>query len=275
MQTAIALDNELADAYSNLGVIAARHEYDWVAANRHLRHALELNPSSALAHYHLAQNVLAPQGRWQEAKAEGRLASELDPLSQLNAATEPWLAYLEGRHEAAAEGFRSLLVSSPANMMASVGLASALSGKGDYAGALKIMEQQQRTAPSPRNLAFMGMNLARQGNLAAARKILQQLLESSRRGQFVAPSTLMVVYMGLGDAGNVFHYAEISRKQQESSLIFTRVGSNWAPFRSDPRYLTLLREIGLSDDQVKKNQLVNENVHRLIHLLDTPSQPKR
>jgi hypothetical protein len=46
----------------------------------------------------------------------------------------------------------------------------------------------------------------------------------------------------------------MSREQQESSLIFMRVLSPWDPYRNDPRYLKLLAEIGLSDEQLQKNQ---------------------
>ena len=38
---ALALDHELADAYVELSTLEARHEYDWPAAERHLRQALE------------------------------------------------------------------------------------------------------------------------------------------------------------------------------------------------------------------------------------------
>jgi hypothetical protein len=60
--------------------------------------------------------------------------------------------------------------------------------------------------------------------------------------------------MGLGDAGEVFRYQEIARTQQESHLVFARAQGVWDPFRNDPRYLTLLTEIGLSDEQIQKNQ---------------------
>jgi hypothetical protein len=60
--------------------------------------------------------------------------------------------------------------------------------------------------------------------------------------------------MGLGNTDEVFRYAEMSREQQESSLIFMRVLSPWDPYRNDPRYLKLLAEIGLSDEQLQKNQ---------------------
>jgi tetratricopeptide (TPR) repeat protein len=236
-----------------LGELSARHQYDWATAERHLRHALELNPSSAIAHNQLAQNVLAPQGRWQEALTENRLAMELDPLSRQIAMGEPWLAVLERRHEAAVEGSRKLAAASPGDMMVLFGLANALMGKGDYPAALETFGQLQRLAPSSQTLAWTGYVQARNGNPSEARKILQQLLVESRR-QFVSPGRFAVLYTGLGDADNAFRYLEMAREQQESFLIFTRVHSIFDPIRSDPRFLTLLTEIGLSDEQVQKNQ---------------------
>jgi TolB-like protein len=250
---ALALDDELAEAHVVLGALSARHEYDWAGAERHLRHALELNPSSAIAHNQLAQNVLAPQGRWQEALTENRLASELDPLSRPIAMGEPFLAILERRNEAGVEGFRKLAAASPGDMMALGSVAGALMGKGDYQAALEIFGQLRGILPSSLMFAMTGYAQARNGNPAEARKILQQVLVESRR-QFVSPGSFAVLYIGLGDADNAFRYLEMAREQQESFVIFTRVHSIFDPIRSDPRFLTLLTEIGLSDEQVQKNQ---------------------
>ena len=130
IQKALALDDELADAYVMRSTVAARHEFDWPAAERHLRHALDLNPNSSWAHYGLAHFVFAPQGRWQEALAESRLASELDPLNPMIAMSEPWLAVLEGRHDAAVQGFRRLAAANSQDLMARGGLGVALIGQG-------------------------------------------------------------------------------------------------------------------------------------------------
>jgi len=254
VHTALDLDDELAEAHVMLGAIIARHHYDWAAAERHLRHALELNPNSAQGHYGLAQNVLAPQRRWQEAMVESRLASELDPLSAQIAMSEPWLATLEGRHDTAVEGFRRLSEANSRDMMALSGLGMALMGKGDYLGALDAFRQQQRLAPSSKTLSFIGYTEARAGNPGEARKILRQFQAESRRGQFVSPGNLALVYMGLGDADEVFRYQEMAREQQESHLVFVRAQGVWDPFQNDPRYLTLLTEIGLSNEQIQKNQ---------------------
>ena len=251
VRKALALDGELAEAHSSLGSLTARHQYDWATAERHLRRALELNPNSAMAHNEFAQNVLAPQGRWREAMAEYRLASELDPLSPMIAVGGPFLESLQRHYEAEERGFRKLAEASPPNLMAIGALAMALMHKGDYQGALEISRRVQSQMPSQMNLARIGYMLGRSGNFAEAGKILHQLQAEKH---FVSPVGFAVVYIGLGDADQSFRYLELAREQQESFLIFTRVASFFDPIRSDPRFATLLREVGLSDEQIQKNQ---------------------
>ena len=250
---ALALDDTLADAYVMLGAIAARHEYDWVAAERHLRHALELNPSSAVGHHGLAHNILGPHGRWKEALAESRMASELDPLSPMIALSEPWLAFLEGRNEMAVEGFRRLTAANSTDTMALYGLGIALTGKGDLPAALDAFQQLHRQVPTHITLSYIGWIHGRMGKPAETRKILAQLLADARV-HFVSPFCFAQLYVALGDADRVFHYLEIAREQQESFLIFSRTNNIFDPIRNDPRYFTLLTELGLSDAQVVKNQ---------------------
>jgi TolB-like protein/tetratricopeptide (TPR) repeat protein len=251
---ALALDDELAEAHAILGSLSARHEYDWATAERHLRHALELNPSSALAHNQLAQNVLAPQGRWQEALAENRLASELDPLSPVIAVSEPWLASLERRHDAAEEGFRKLAAANPGDVFAVLGLAGSLLNKGDYPAAIKTFQQVQSLVPPTLTLGRMGYAQARTGNAAAARAILRQVQSLEESGRYVPPDCFATLYIGLGDNDLAFRYLEMAREQQESFVIFARVGGIFDPIRQDPRFPVLLSELGLSDEQVQKNQ---------------------
>jgi tetratricopeptide (TPR) repeat protein len=254
------LDDELADGYAILGSLAARHEFDWITAERHLRHALQLNPNSALAHFQLAQNVLAPQGRWQEAHAENRLATELDPLSPVILDSEPWLMFLEGRHDEALDGFRRRVAETHGEPNASGGLAAVLAAKGQYAEALEIL----RAAPfqHPLTRAEIGQNLAQMGKAAEARKILDHLLMESKR-HFISPVAFAFLYMGLGDADNVFRYFEMARDQQESILIFLRSRTLVSlRYGSDPRFVKLLAEVGLSDEQVARYQSVALSGHR-------------
>jgi TolB-like protein/DNA-binding winged helix-turn-helix (wHTH) protein len=77
---AIELDDSLSDAHTSLAFCLDSFDWDWDAADREFRRAIELNPGYATAHrwysWHLA--VLRKNS---EAIAEMRKAQSLDPLS--------------------------------------------------------------------------------------------------------------------------------------------------------------------------------------------------
>jgi tetratricopeptide (TPR) repeat protein len=77
---ALGLDETLADAHVALGWIHTAYDWEWSAAEKEFRRALELEPNSADAHDGYG-NYLTVVGRSEEAMAEIRRARELDPLS--------------------------------------------------------------------------------------------------------------------------------------------------------------------------------------------------
>ncbi len=82
-------------------------------------------------------------------------------------------------------------------------------------------------APSDQTLALTGCVHARMGNPAEARKILRQLL-SERRSSFHRESCAFSTWVWEMPTEG-FRYAEMSREQQESSMIFTRLRLRLGP----------------------------------------------
>ena len=78
--TAIRLDPTLAEAYPPLGWVHAMYDWDWEAAEREFRKAIELNPRYATAHHWYAVLLIA-LGRFDEAEREINRARQLDPGS--------------------------------------------------------------------------------------------------------------------------------------------------------------------------------------------------
>ena len=82
-ERALRLDEGLSEAHAAVADIKLYYEWDWDGAERAFDRALELNPSLALTHYHLAwMHILF--GRWDEAIAEHQRAVDLDPLTPLH-----------------------------------------------------------------------------------------------------------------------------------------------------------------------------------------------
>ena len=79
---ALELDGSLAEAHASLAFVLLYWDWDWLAAERELKRAIELNPSYVTAHHWYAE-YLGAMGRHDQAIAEIKRAQELDPLSPL------------------------------------------------------------------------------------------------------------------------------------------------------------------------------------------------
>ncbi len=77
---ALAIDETLADAHLSQAIIAHWYEWDWAAAEREFKRAIELNPADPRPHEFYSW-YLAPMGRHDQALAEAKRAQQLDPVS--------------------------------------------------------------------------------------------------------------------------------------------------------------------------------------------------
>ena len=83
INTALALDENLADAHCALCVHKMAYEYDFDGAERECKRATELDPNSSQAHSAYSR-YLNCRGRFDEGIAEIKTAIELEPASLVN-----------------------------------------------------------------------------------------------------------------------------------------------------------------------------------------------
>ncbi|MGD8319442.1 MAG: protein kinase [Gemmatimonadota bacterium] len=79
-ERALALDPDLAEAHTSLAYAHTVYDWDWAAAERDFRKAIELDPQYPTAHKWYSDMLFAV-GRLDEALAEAKRAAELDPRS--------------------------------------------------------------------------------------------------------------------------------------------------------------------------------------------------
>src|SRR5256886_14824690 len=132
---ALALEPSLAEAHASLGDQLCFYDWDWPAAEREFRRAIELNAALANAHYFYS-NCLGSHGRLDEALAEATRAHELDPLNPEVATALARARYFARRYDAAIAVLQKSLHLEPDLASARLYLALALAGKGSYAEAL-------------------------------------------------------------------------------------------------------------------------------------------
>jgi TolB-like protein/tetratricopeptide (TPR) repeat protein/predicted Ser/Thr protein kinase len=241
---AVGLDDSLAEAHASLAIIAETLEWDWPAAEREYKRALELNPGYAAGHHWYA-SYLMYLGRFDEGIAEAKRARELDPLSlAINNALGGRLL-LAGRENEAIAQIQKTLEMDPNFAPAHTSLGYAYLGKGMNEGA--IAEFQKGVALSggdPDESVDLGFAYAVGGKRDEAKKILAKLKKKRERG-FVSPAALAIVSGALGERDEAFAWLEKAYELRDPQLVYLKVGPKYTPLRSDPRFQDLLRRMGL------------------------------
>lgn len=239
----ISLDPSSAEAQASLGYILMSAERDWAGASRALQDALRLNPSYATAN-HWYGDYLAAQGRVDEAVAYYERAARLDPLSATIGFSVGWLYMAQRRFDAAATQLEKASELDPSLIDARLHLARSRLFQGQTAAA--IAELEEVVALSGRramHLAFLGHAYAVTGKRAEALRIIEEL-KLRRREMYVSPLSFAIIYIGLGQIEDAFHWLEMARQQADPWLTENNFDLIFDPVRSDPRWRKLRREMG-------------------------------
>jgi len=240
---AIEIDDTLAEAHAALGY-AKNYDWDWAGAGRELRRAIELNPSYGSAHIWYA-SWFEQQGRHPEAVAQARAALDLDPLSLIVRTQVGWTYQHGGELDKAIPYFRDVLEKDPNYLWALWQLGEAYIQMGRHQEAVAVLERAaERSQRTPAILGTLGAAYALAGRRSAAEAILLELADLSKR-RYVSPHAFTWTYLGLGDADRGFEWLEREYQDRSNSVAWIGVWHLLDKHRSDPRYLDMMRRIGL------------------------------
>ncbi|HEY6418635.1 MAG TPA: tetratricopeptide repeat protein [Candidatus Binataceae bacterium] len=244
LETALRLDDTNAPAHSLLGTIYFSYAYDWVAAESENRRAIELAPGNAFAHSWYAF-MLVWQARFDEAERELKLAQLIDPLSPYHYVAMGQLLNVRKDYPKALEQCRKALEVDPASWAAySTCLGFSYEGMGNHGEALKEFEKGVAIEPGPQPIAFLGLEYARSGNREQARKAIEQLNHLPAQ-TYVSPCWPASVYVALGENNTALDLLEKAYQERSGCVATLKVLNYWNPLRSDPRFIALLKNVGL------------------------------
>lgn len=241
---ALELDDTLSDAHASRGGIELFYRWRWEQADRALVRALELNPSNAGARaLHAQLHVVT--GRPEEAICEARRARNTDPLSPLVNTAVGLIYHYAGRLEAAEEQLHRTLELDTWFAHARLGLAYVHLARGRPEDAVAEMENAAEYARhEPERSASLGYALAIAGDRSAAEAIRDALVERSKQ-TFVDPYAVALVHLGLDDRDATFKWLDAACEARSRELIYLGVNPIVDPLRSDHRFESLLKRIGL------------------------------
>ncbi|HEX7078845.1 MAG TPA: protein kinase [Candidatus Eisenbacteria bacterium] len=240
---ALELDDSLAEAHVALGVIAA-HEMKLPEAIRSLERAIEQNPGSTSAYTNLGRLYYCCE-RHREAQEAMLRALAIDPLSMIIHTTVGDAYYYAREYERSLVYYRRAVELDPRFDGAHTDLARSLEALGRFDEARREYEEGRRLSGGVAGPSFGLAHLeSSSGNAAAARRILQELIDA-RSHRVVSAWGIAALHAALGDVDESFRWLDRAVEEGATGLIFLRVHPRLDPIRQDPRYAALIRRVGL------------------------------
>jgi TolB-like protein/tetratricopeptide (TPR) repeat protein len=239
---AIELDDSLSEAHTSLAFCLEGFNWDWQAADKEFRRAIELNPGYATAHHWYSWH-LALLRRNNEAIDEMRKAQNLDPLSLIINSDLAELLLIAHFPDGSIEQSRKTIEMDPGFALAHNQLAQAYLEKRMVGDAISELQQaMQLSGNNATCVANMARAYAASGRTAEATKLLNDLKSRLAGGSPVA-SELAVVYTALGDKTQAMAWLEKGYEDRFNPGVLLRPAFD--PLRSDPRFKALVQRIGL------------------------------
>jgi len=247
---ALALDDKDAEAHCYLGETKRVLDRSFSGEEAELKRALEIDPNSATAHLFMSFLKCA-QGDLGEGIKQIQEAERLDPLAPIiiSSAVERYLA-ADRLDDAMSAGKRVLQVD-PNYIYFDPVLADAYREKGDLQEAAALYEKAQAVTHSPS--AGLAITYAKMGRRADAHRVLDQLIEKSRR-QYVTADSIAAVYLAFGDKEEAFRWLERAFDEHSAPMYSLAWHPASRALRSDPRFADLLRRMGVDPAKVLSTQ---------------------
>jgi TolB-like protein/Flp pilus assembly protein TadD len=240
------IDATLAEGYPTLAIISLFYDWDWAAAEREFKRAIELNPNSPEP-YPVYGYYLVAMERLDEAIVAIKRAVSLDPLSLIFNSMMGALYYFARRYDEAIEQSRRTLAMEPYFAEAHHMLGQVYEEKGMLTDAVAELEKAMMLSGDSRlEKAALGHAYAVSGRRAEAQKVLDELREESKQ-KYVPAYLIAEIYVGMGDKDRAFEWLERAYQQREGYLVLIKVTPRLDSLRSDPRFQHLVHRIGLAE----------------------------
>jgi tetratricopeptide (TPR) repeat protein len=235
-QRALSLDPNNVSALLTLGSVALFARWDFEEARVWFARARDVGPglASPLNALGFWNGML---GRREAARSLFQRAADRDPLQLVYLAHLAYTNYTTGRFE-----FAKLQVEAIENIDPASNLYLFHSGwlewhQGNFEQALVYADQR------PGSHGLTACSLHRLGRFTEAQAALEELKPDN-------PHALAAAHSCWGDADEAFVWLERAFEQRSPELIALRGNFIFEPLHDDPRWQTLLRKVGITDEQI-------------------------
>jgi TolB-like protein/Tfp pilus assembly protein PilF len=244
---AVELDDELAEAHYVLAVVYTWADWNWAAAEREFRRAIQMSPGFPDAHAYYA-HLLNILHRPDEAMLEGRRSLELDPFNGLfNALYAVDLVFVRQFDEAITRSDAVLATEGDAaGVLALPTLAMAHHQKREYPQVLDALRRYASAVGYGEVTSVLASAAPDAGYRATVHRAAEALVARSRT-TFVLPWDVATWFAYAGDKERCLEWLERAYQARDPNLPYLGV-PDFDDVRGDPRFQDLVRRMGLPSD---------------------------
>ena len=248
-ERALALEPDLGLALVAKAQIEFLNDWDWSAAERDFRRAIQTSPSLFEAR-HVYSHLLMTLGRVAESGDQSRAALALDPLDPDAIVHMGWYFLVSGQPARAIDQFEAALRVDPSFAEADrfLSVAYAVTGRFDDAEAaqqkaLSLTGATDTTSAIVQlrsRLAMGAVIAALRGRSREALAMVARMIDSAQPAYDVA-----TIYALVGRKDEAFRWLDRSISAREQYVTAFRTDPLLASLRGDPRFQAALRRMGL------------------------------
>ena len=221
---ALELDDTIVEAWASLASVKSYFDWNWAGAEKEFKHAVELNPNSAIPHFQYGL-YLGNLGRFDEAVAETARALELDPLSARWTQSLGYYYFLWGKYEEAIGQLQNAIELDPSFPLAYWNLGAVYLQKRLYEEAIpEFQKAETLSGGAPFCKAGLAYAYGVAGRRDEAIKVLHQLEQPSKQ-TYVSSLWNVWIYTSLGETDQAFQWLDKAYKERASMLVCTPTGS--------------------------------------------------
>ncbi len=242
---ALKIDKDDAEAHVYLGEAKRILDWDMDGAAREFCRAVELDPRSTPSNYFSAA-FWAARGERDEALTYLKRTSKIDPASLwVNNSACDLYRYFGLYDEAIAAGERALQLD-PAFVYGEPFLAALYREMGRFDEATALYQKAQSLSGRP---PFgLAITYARMNRRSEALEILGEAVAT--RASYTPGDAIAHVHVALHAHDDAIRELERACVERSSSLHFVGIAPEFIPLRSDERFLSIVRKIGLEPEKV-------------------------
>lgn len=244
---ALALDPNLPKAHV-VQAMLDESEFNWHGAESEYQKAIELSPNLDIARNKYAF-FLSVLDRQEEALAELEQQRIRDPINQRLALLQKGIILVQARRfDDALKAYQDAQTLEPANDVPNFALGYAYGGKGLYNEAAgyykKTVDMYGGEEKYSQPLVYLAAAYAKiPEKRREARRILARI---EAMDSYVSPAVLAAVYSALDENDKAMESLEQAYIKRDSLLKFIKTGYEYDGLRGDPRFVDLLKRIGLN-----------------------------